>query len=113
MGRYVGPAPRGTLLRSSLNLSTRHAQTTGTYGMNYSLVSRDLIADCIETMYEAYTADAMITLSGCDKTIPGCLVRSSPPSPFPRRDAQWDGAFANWVYPSMHRCQLLVPMPWA
>ena len=43
--------------------------------MNYSLVSRDLIADCIETMYEAYAADAMITLSGCDKTIPGCLVR--------------------------------------
>ena len=42
--------------------------------MNYSLVSRDLIADCIETMYEAYAADAMITLSGCDKTIPGCLV---------------------------------------
>ena len=36
-------------------------ETTGTYGMNYSLVSRDLIADCIETMYEAYAADAMIT----------------------------------------------------
>ena len=49
-------------------------QTTGTYGMNYSLVSRDLIADCIETMYEAYSADALFTLSGCDKTIPGCLM---------------------------------------
>ena len=39
-------------------------ETTGTYGMNYSLVSRDLIADCIETMYEAYSADAVFTLSG-------------------------------------------------
>jgi hypothetical protein len=51
--------------------------------MNYSLVSRDLIADCIETMYEAYTADAMITLSGCDKTIPGCLVRQCYDQPLP------------------------------
>lgn len=56
-------------------------ETTGTYGMNYSLVSRDLIADCIETMYEAYSADAIFTLSGCDKTIPGALM------PIARADA--------------------------
>jgi len=49
-------------------------ETMGMEGMKYSLVSRDLIADCIETMNEAYTADAAFTLSGCDKTIPAALM---------------------------------------
>jgi len=49
-------------------------ETMGMEGMKYSLVSRDLIADCIEMMHEAYTADGIITLSGCDKTIPGALM---------------------------------------
>ena len=46
----------------------------GMEGMKYSLVSRDLIADSIEMMHEAYTADGVLTLSGCDKTIPGALM---------------------------------------
>lgn len=49
-------------------------EAMGMEGMKYSLPSRDLIADCIETMHEAYAADAMITLSGCDKTIPAALM---------------------------------------
>ncbi len=49
-------------------------ETMGGEGMKYSLVSRELIADCIETMNEAYSADASITLSGCDKTIPASLI---------------------------------------
>jgi len=49
-------------------------ETMGTEGMKYSLVSRELIADCIETMHEAYLADGIITLSGCDKTIPAALI---------------------------------------
>ncbi len=49
-------------------------ETMGMEGMKYSLVSRELIADCIETMNEAYTADAAFTLSGCDKTIPAALI---------------------------------------
>ena len=36
--------------------------------LRYSLVSRDLIADCVETMYEGYSCDAVITVGGCDKT---------------------------------------------
>lgn len=48
--------------------------TMGTEGMKYSLMSREIIADCIETMHNAYLADGMITISGCDKTIPGCLM---------------------------------------
>jgi dihydroxy-acid dehydratase len=42
--------------------------------MRYSLPSRDLIADCIELMHESYMADGVITLSGCDKSIPGALM---------------------------------------
>lgn len=49
-------------------------ETMGTSGMRYSLVSRDLIADCVETMHEGYLADGLITLGGCDKSIPGALM---------------------------------------
>ena len=44
--------------------------TMGTEGMKASLVSRDLIADSMELMARGYFFDAMITLVGCDKTIP-------------------------------------------
>src|SRR4051794_9831907 len=44
--------------------------TMGTEGMKGSLVSRELICDSMELMARAYFFDAMITLVGCDKTIP-------------------------------------------
>jgi dihydroxy-acid dehydratase len=46
----------------------------GTEGMSYSLQSRDLIADSIETVMHAQWYDASITLPGCDKNMPGCLI---------------------------------------
>lgn len=46
----------------------------GTEGMSYSLQSRDLIADSIETVMAAQWYDAAITLPGCDKNMPGCLI---------------------------------------
>lgn len=46
----------------------------GTEAMKYSLVSREVIADSIELMTEGYRVDAVITLCGCDKTIPGALM---------------------------------------
>jgi len=46
----------------------------GTEGMSYSLQSRDLIADSIETVMGAQWYDALITLPGCDKNMPGCLM---------------------------------------
>ena len=49
-------------------------ESMGMEGMKYSLVSRDLIADCIEMMTEAYATDGAFTLAGCDKTIPGALM---------------------------------------
>jgi len=46
----------------------------GTDGMSYSLQSRDLIADSIETVVGAQWYDALITIPGCDKNMPGCLM---------------------------------------
>jgi dihydroxy-acid dehydratase len=46
----------------------------GTEGMSYSLQSRDLIADSIETVMGAQWYDANISLPGCDKNMPGCLI---------------------------------------
>ena len=46
----------------------------GTDGMSFSLQSRDLIADCIETIMGAQWYDALIALPGCDKNMPGCLI---------------------------------------
>ena len=46
----------------------------GTEGMSFSLQSRDLIADSIETIMGAQWYDALIALPGCDKNMPGCLI---------------------------------------
>jgi dihydroxy-acid dehydratase len=46
----------------------------GTRGMSYSLQSRDLIADSIETIMAAQWYDANISLPGCDKNMPGCII---------------------------------------
>lgn len=46
----------------------------GTEAMKYSLVSREVIADSIELMTEGYQVDGVITLCGCDKTIPAALM---------------------------------------
>jgi len=46
----------------------------GTEGMSYSLQSRDLIADSIETVMGGQWYDALVTIPGCDKNMPGCLM---------------------------------------
>ena len=48
--------------------------SNGTDGMRYSLVSRDVIADSIETVCGAQYYDAVITVPGCDKNMPGSLI---------------------------------------
>jgi dihydroxy-acid dehydratase len=48
--------------------------SNGTDGMRYSLVSRDLIADSIETVCGAQYSDAVIALPGCDKNMPGSIM---------------------------------------
>ena len=46
----------------------------GTPGMKYSLISREVIADSIETVSAAEGFDGLITIGGCDKNMPGCLI---------------------------------------
>src|SRR5205807_1950260 len=48
--------------------------TMGTSGMKTSLVSRELIADSIELASRGYLFDAVVAISGCDKTIPGTVM---------------------------------------
>jgi dihydroxy-acid dehydratase len=48
--------------------------TMGTSGMRASLVSRELIADSIELVASAHHFDALVVISGCDKTIPGTVM---------------------------------------
>lgn len=46
----------------------------GTEGMNYSLQSRDLIADSIETVMSAMWYDGLVAIPGCDKNMPACVI---------------------------------------
>ena len=46
----------------------------GTEGMRYSLVSRDVIADSIETAVKGESMDGVITIGGCDKNMPGAMI---------------------------------------
>ena len=46
----------------------------GTEGMKYSLVSREVIADSIETVIGGQGYDGFVTLGGCDKNMPGCMM---------------------------------------
>ncbi|MFL5780337.1 MAG: dihydroxy-acid dehydratase [Thermoleophilaceae bacterium] len=48
--------------------------TMGTQGMKTSLVSREVIADSIELVARGHMFDGVVALSGCDKTIPGCVM---------------------------------------
>ncbi len=49
----------------------------GTEGMKYSLVSREVIADSIETVVGCQGFDGVITIGGCDKNMPGCMIAIS------------------------------------
>ncbi|AKJ67138.1 dihydroxy-acid dehydratase [Pandoraea thiooxydans] len=46
----------------------------GTEGMKYSLVSREVIADCIETAVQGQWMDGVVVIGGCDKNMPGAMI---------------------------------------
>ena len=71
----------------------------GTEAMKYSLVSREVIADSIELMTEGYRADAVVTLSGCDKTIPGALM------PIARNNLVGLTLYGGSIRPGQHKDQ--------
>ena len=68
----------------------------GTEAMKYSLVSREVIADAIELMTEGYQVDGVITLSGCDKTIPAALM------PIARNDLVGITLYGGSILPGLH-----------
>src|SRR6201995_4044890 len=49
----------------------------GHTGMKYSLASRELIADCIETMLRAHCFDGVICIPNCDKIVPGMMMAAA------------------------------------
>ena len=68
----------------------------GHKGMHYSLVSRELIADSIETLAEAHGFDALVLIPNCDKVVPGMLMAAArvnvPPLWCPAAPCWPDGA---------------------
>ena len=71
----------------------------GTQGMRYSLVSRDVIADSIETAVAAEGFDGLVAIGGCDKNMPGCAIamaRLNRPSVF---------VYGGTIIPGLHRGQ--------
>src|SRR3990170_458023 len=55
-------------------ISVNDAMSMGTEGMKASLVSREVIADSIELFARGYLVDAVVAISGCDKTIPASVM---------------------------------------
>ncbi|CAJ1431820.1 unnamed protein product, partial [Effrenium voratum] len=71
-------------------------QSQGCKAMRYSLVSREVISDCIEVMHCGYHADAIITLGGCDKSVPAAIM------PLARKDMLGLSLFGGPALPGIH-----------
>ncbi|MEM8667523.1 MAG: dihydroxy-acid dehydratase [Planctomycetota bacterium] len=69
-----GVADSGLIGLRFNTIGVSDGMSMGTEGMSYSLQSRDLIADSIETIVAAQWYDAVVTLPGCDKNMPGCVI---------------------------------------
>ena len=61
----------------SNTIGVSDGMSMGTAGMRYSLPSRDLIADSIETIASAQHYDGLVTIMGCDKNMPGAMIAMS------------------------------------
>src|SRR5271170_2566620 len=73
----------------------------GTPGMRYSMVSREIIADSVETVAGAEGFDALVTIGGCDKNMPGCLMalaRLNRPGVF-----VYGGTIMPGIHPDSHK----------
>ncbi|TWT98003.1 Dihydroxy-acid dehydratase [Botrimarina colliarenosi] len=69
-----GMAPAGLVGMRFNTIGVSDGISMGTSGMSYSLQSRDIIADSIETVMQAQWYDGLVALPGCDKNMPGCLM---------------------------------------
>src|SRR5699024_11476378 len=55
-------------------INVTYCISKGTEGMKFSLSSREVIADSNETVVGAESMDAVVTIGGCDKNMPGCMI---------------------------------------
>ncbi|KAI0744274.1 dihydroxy-acid and 6-phosphogluconate dehydratase [Daedaleopsis nitida] len=79
LARHVkaGCAQEGLVGLTFSTIGVSDGITMGTEGMRYSLPSRDLIADSIETVVMAQHYDGNISIPGCDKNMPGCVIAAA------------------------------------
>src|SRR6476620_9267464 len=64
----------GTMPQTFGTITVSDGISMGTEGMKYSLVSREVIADSIETVCQAQSVDGLIAIGGCDKNMPGAML---------------------------------------
>ena len=64
----------GTMPQVFGTITVSDGISMGTEGMKYSLVSREVIADSIETVCQAQSVDGVLAIGGCDKNMPGALI---------------------------------------
>jgi dihydroxy-acid dehydratase len=64
----------GTMPQVFGTITVSDGISMGTEGMKYSLVSREVIADAIETVCQAQSMDGVLAVGGCDKNMPGALI---------------------------------------
>ena len=74
-GKGVDAANGKSVIFNTITISDGIAN--GTEGMKYSLVSREVIADSIETVTGCQGFDGLVAIGGCDKNMPGCLLAMS------------------------------------
>ncbi len=70
----AGIESRGAKAVTFNTITVSDGISMGTPGMRYSLVSREVIADSIETVVGAQGFDGLVAFGGCDKNMPGCLI---------------------------------------
>ncbi len=94
-GRGVDEASGKSIIFGTITVSD--GISMGTPGMRYSLVSREVIADSIETVTGAEGFDGMVAIGGCDKNMPGCIMamaRLNRPSVF---------VYGGTILPGIHK----------
>src|SRR6202049_2178074 len=64
----------GTMPQVFGTITVSDGISMGTEGMKYSLVSREVIADSIETVCSAAEVDGLVAIGGCDKNMPGAMI---------------------------------------
>lgn len=64
----------GTMPQTFGTITVSDGISMGTLGMKYSLVSREVIADSIETVCQAQSVDGLLAIGGCDKNMPGAMI---------------------------------------